>query len=731
MGQNRRLFFRRWSIVPALLLALFAISLGQAQSQPIFRIGVLDDAGGSLTQGTQLAVNGINEEGGVVGADGTIFQLQVVQQSPDDLELAVSNFNQADVIAVIGPETSDTLLGNRDVLAQLNVPLLTTGTDDTLITNDASNRVLRLVAAEAVQARALANYLINQQNAASLVTIQLDLESTASRISFSQAATQQGLAPSQEFILSDDTTLERIVLEVVNQMPQFAVIYGPPEVAASLYTSLRESDFPGGVVYNRANSPTFRDAVPTELLDGVYDASTWSYTFTDARSQTFVLAYIRAFGELPSPEAAAAYDGIFLLRNAIGNPGTLLNNLLAIRSFDGIQGVLNPALLNTGETSTNVAITQLGDFGAPAAVARYANNTIVEVVPDDTSPITITTATPLPTSTPAPTNTPFPTATPDGVILTIQSRVQNVRSGPGLNYAIIGQLSQGETARVIGATIDFSWVAISFRGTTGWLSRSILEVTGNTNTVPILTPPPSPTPLPATPTPTAQPIPDIVVVSAAPTRLTIGVPFSVNAVVRNQGGAAAGPFAVAASFTPGDVFSAVNLTGLAAGTSTNITLTGTLSGQTGPQNPTIVADLNNQVNEGTAGEANNGAFLFNYIADAPLLTGAQATGTITLQETQTFSLDGGAAAADIQWGGGGLVPLGSTRLVQLNNFNSFDQVHRDAIATSNLQNIPINPVQAGTLIGVLTDGGTKHGVLQITQAQPGVSITFNYRMYDS
>lgn len=715
--------YRRFIALLALLIGLLGWSVAQAQVQPVFRIGVIDDTDGSLTQGAQLAVQQINAQGGVIGADGTIFQLQLVIQSADNVDFAIANLNQASVIAVIGPALSETVLNNRATLANLNVPFLIGGTDDTLLRSDTTGRLLRLTAPDSVRGQALANFLVTEQSVASLATVQLDIESTASRVTFLGAAAQQGLIPTNEYILSDDFTLERIVADISTRLPQFVVAYGAPDLAADLYTQLRQSDYPGGFVYPQAGSQDFRDLVPEGLLQGVFGVAGWSYTYGNPVSQAFVLDYLAAFGDVPAVASASAYDGVYLLREAISRPGALNNNLRAISNFEGVQGIINPAGIGSGESNQNVAINRLGQFGAPSAVARYSAGTILEVTDGSD-----TVSQPIATATPRPTNTPIPTPTPDGVNLTITRAVQNVRTGPGLNYDILGQLPQGSTARVIGANIDFSWVAISFRGTTGWLSRGILDLTGNTNTVPVLQAPPTPTPLPATATPTAQPIPDIVIVSATLNRITIGQAFNVNVVVRNQGGGAAGQFAVAASYEPGGQFTAVNLQGLNAGSEVSITLSGTLSGPTGPQNVTIVADLNNQVNEG-AGEANNSAYLHRYIADAPLFNGGQAVGSATLQDLQTISLDGGSN--DLQYGGGGLAPLGATRLVVLNGFTSFNDVHRDAIANAALANVPIANVQAGQLIGIQTDGGAIHGVLQIVSVNPGVSINFNYRIYNS
>jgi len=702
----------RLSAFLIIVVMLLVINLPQAQVLPVFRIGVLDDENGPLTRGAQLAVEAINTTGGVAGADGTVFQLQLVVQPVDDIEASINNINQASVIAVIGPAESQTVLANREQLVDLGVPILTAATDDSILIIDTTDRIFRIRAQESLQGRALADYLINELSAASIATVQLDVASTVSVVGFQRAATQIGLTPRTQFILSEETSLEDIIDGILANMPQFVVAYGPPEETAALYNALRQEDWPGRFVYNQAGRSAFRDNVQQSLLEGILGINTWSYTLGGEDSENFTFDYIRAFGAVPTALDAAAYDAVFLLEEAIRRPGDLRSNLLAIRTFDGVQGALQPASLPAGETSNNVEITELGMFGAPVAVARYVGDRQISLE----EPQIV-----------AATSTPPPTPTPEGVFLTITRAVQNVRIGPGLNFDILGQLQEGEQARVIGANIDFSWVAINFRGTTGWLSRPILDITGDTTTVPVFTPPPSPTPPPATATPTPQPFPDIIVAAATPTRIIIGMPFVVNVTIRNQGPLNSGPFAIAATFEPGNVFSAVNLAGLAANTQTTITLNGTLSGPTGPQNVTIVADLNNQVNEGP-GENNNSAFILNYVADAPLLTTAPATATLTLPDTGTVTLDG--VGDDIQWGAGGIVPLGMTELSMLQGFANMEQVHRDAIANSNLMNAPILAVTPGMLIGIRTQNASKFGVIQIISATAGGNITFNYRMYD-
>ena len=58
---------------------------------------------------------------------------------------------------------------------------------------------------------------------------------------------------------------------------------------------------------------------------------------------------------------------------------------------------------------------------------------------------------------------------------TVQSNV-NVRSGPGTQYPVVGNLQSGETVDVAGCT--GSWCQVSFSGGTGYASQNYLAMAG-------------------------------------------------------------------------------------------------------------------------------------------------------------------------------------------------------------------------------------------------------------
>lgn len=711
----RRISQWKWLLGLLLSSLLVLASVGEAQTQPVFRIGVLDDEHGALANGARLAVKEINDAGGVRGADGTIFRLELIVQPTNggsNLNNAVANINQASVIAILGPQSTEEVLNSLPVLQSLNVPVLIPAIGDTILASDSSGRIFRTRAAERLEGRALAEYLVNDLQLRSITTVQLDVASTAGVIGFSTEVAARGVTP-QSLLLESTANLSQLANTIISQNPQIAVIYGPPDLAGTLYATLRAGGWNGLVAYNGAEGSVFRAAVPAEQLRGIIGATTWTPGETDANSTAFLTSYVRAFGTVPGAVETAGYDSINLLAAAIRLPGELRTNL---GNTIGVQGNLQSGQQAGRELSANVVVFQMGDFGGAEVRVRFEGTQRLPVEGAAGGGVI---------STPA----PLPTPTLQGVVITIKSSVQNVRTGPGQVYDVLGQLKKGDQAQVIGASIDFQWVVIQFRGQQGWLATSLLDVAGDRSTVPVIAAPPTPTPPPATLTPTPQPYPDIVIVAASPATISTGAPFNVVVTVRNQGLSDAGAFAIAATFNPDGVYSAVNLPGLGAGQQVNVNMTGTLNGATGFYSVVIVADLNNQVNEGPAGEANNGAFIFNYKLDRPVLN----TATVTLNPGLALTLEG-SGPVDVQWNGSGSSldfpsPPAGSGMYLITGVGNLNDVHYDlinpALATLSNLNVSLLP---NAFIGIVTAEGHR-GVLHVDSVTPGGQIVLSYRVY--
>lgn len=710
-----------WS---AILLLFIAITIGQAQEQPVFRIGILDAERGAISNGARLAVSQINDAGGVEGADGTVFRLELIVQSTDEadsLATAVDAIDRASVVAVIGPETTEQVLSNLPLLQSLQVPILTPAIGDTVVASDSTGVIFRTRGAERLQGFALAEYLVTELNINDIVTVQLDRNSTASRVGFSVALSQLSSNANEEtLLLEEGTQIADLVEDIINSNTQIAVTYGQPTLASDLYNQLRGAGWVGLFAYNQASDAEFNENISLDSVGGIFSTTTWAISADDAVSETFTSDFVKAFGQAPGPVEASTYDAINMLAIAIGQPGELTTNLINLNDFRGVQGILRPAALSRGELSDNVAVIQTNSLGGFDVEARYLG---FERLPnDEIEEPEVIVATSEPTATP----------TPDGVVITIESNRQNVRTGPGLEYDVLGQMQQGEQAQVIGATIDFSWVVILYRGQQGWLATYLLDVFGDRSTVPVIAPPPTPTPPPATATPTPPPVADIVVVSASPANVTLGATTPINVTIQNIGSLPAGAFAVAVTYPPDDFFSAVNLTGLGAGQQQVISLPIQATVGTGIFNATIIADLNTQVSEGSAGEANNDDFVFEYRVDRQLIL----INNTTLNTGNSIDLEGNLVPDnDITYTGAGLNTVGvctaTTDCIGLISptqtweTSHYDALNSGVVNTTFIANAALTP---GATIGIFTAEG-RRGVIRVDSINPGVSITLTYRVY--
>jgi heat shock protein HslJ/uncharacterized protein YraI len=104
-----------------------------------------------------------------------------------------------------------------------------------------------------------------------------------------------------------------------------------------------------------------------------------------------------------------------------------------------------------------------------------------------------------------------PTPEPgDPTATVIAKKGVNVRTGPGLEYPVIGVAPYGITLEVVGVSQDRTWWVVNIPGAPGnygWLTEEFVEVQNSDNVLTIPAPP-VPTPV-ATPIPTATPAPDI------------------------------------------------------------------------------------------------------------------------------------------------------------------------------------------------------------------------------
>lgn len=62
----------------------------------------------------------------------------------------------------------------------------------------------------------------------------------------------------------------------------------------------------------------------------------------------------------------------------------------------------------------------------------------------------------------------------------------NVRSGPGTNYNVIGQINAGTTLAVTGVNPTGDWYQVDYNGQAGWVSLTVVQVSGACGGLPVI-----------------------------------------------------------------------------------------------------------------------------------------------------------------------------------------------------------------------------------------------------
>jgi len=728
---------RRWgagliaviTLIAATVITPLALAAPGAQDGPtVLRIGYLGDPNGDVANGARLAIDQINGAGGFAGQGGTAYLFELITlpraSSAGSLTSDLSKLlERQGMVALLGPDDEEVLTpDNIQALVESGLPVLTAVTADRLTEDDTTDHIFRIRAPEYVYNVAMVTILIDELAAESFALVQTDIQSTAAFASFEAALGARNILPVDKVQQPDNTRLDDHANRLAALEPEVVVMWGPMADAASLLRQLRDNGWTGRFVYRYADEAARAQVFDRDLVGGVLGMTNWVYSYASRASQIFLREYALVYNKLPSALAVVGYDAVWYLRSAVINfgasPEEIRDGLLNGNPLTLVHGPFHPREFGNGDLARVATIYELGPYGGPQVLARFDDGE--RLVLDETGVDVVN----IPTPTPGPpTITPLPTATLEGVWAEVTATALNVRSGPDFTYDRVAQVRQGDLLRVLGANVDYTWLSVQIpTGAIGWVRTEYVRVSGDLSTIQFVPVPPSPTPG-ATAAPNQ---PDIVIDSVvlSPPQPIPNQPFSATVSVRNAGGAAAGQFAVAATFQPGGVYTATFVDSLAAGETKQAVLTATLPG-TGIAQVAIIADLNNTVQE--FNEDNN-QYQITYRVDYPIL--AQQT-NLLLSSGQEWNLDGDGGPNDIRWDGSSLRVINGAQIGVLGGV-AYQDVHYDQLSPAVINNptgLDASQSNAGVVAGIYTSQG-RRAVLRIDN-RSGDQIWISYRVYNA
>lgn len=349
---------KKWSygVVAAALLftACGGEKAGGSQEEDTIKLGAAGPLTGALaiygvsaTNGTKLAIDEINKNGGILGKQ---IELNLLDEKGDTTE-AVTAYNKLmdwGMVAYIGNVTSKPSVAVSELAAADGIPMITPSGTQFSIT-EAGNNIFRVCFTDPYQGEVLAN-LASEKLQAKTAAILINNSSD-----YSDGVAQAFIKKSQEMGIkiiategySDgDKDFKAQLTKLLPLSPDVIVVPDYYEQDALIASQAREiglkSQFIGPDGWDGVIKTL--DSSSHNVLEGALFTNHYAIDDKNEKVQHFVTAYRNSYKDEPSAFSALAYDAVYMLKSAMEAVGSTDKEAVAkaLReiNFDGVTGHL-------------------------------------------------------------------------------------------------------------------------------------------------------------------------------------------------------------------------------------------------------------------------------------------------------------------------------------------------------------------------------------------------------
>lgn len=331
----------------------------------------------SATNGTKLAIDEINANGGVLGKQ---LELNLLDEKGDTTE-AVNAYNKLldwGMVALVGDITSKPSVAVAELAAQDGIPMITpTGTQ--LNITEAGSNIFRVCFTDPYQGEVMAKFAkekLNAKTVAIMVNNSSDYSDGVAK-AFAEEATKQGLEVVAEEGYSDgDKDFKSQLTKIVSKNPDVLFVPDYYEQDSLIAIQAREvglnSTILGPDGWDGVVKTVDKSSYPA--IEGVYFANHYSVKDEAEKVQNFINNYKAKFNDEPSAFSALSYDTVYLIKEAIEKAGTTDKEALvkAIKEaqFEGVTGSLTFDEKNNPVKGVTIIKIVNGDYTFDSVVSK-------------------------------------------------------------------------------------------------------------------------------------------------------------------------------------------------------------------------------------------------------------------------------------------------------------------------------------------------------------------------
>jgi branched-chain amino acid transport system substrate-binding protein len=349
------------AITKSWLLSCSCLLLGlcvPAFSQDTIKIGEFgsltgDNAsyGVSQNQGIQMAVEEINDSGGVLGRklDLTVEDNQTKQGQTTTIVRKL--IAQDHVVALLGEVASSKTLEAAPVAQEAKIPLIATGATNPKVTQ-AGDYVFRVCFIDDFQAVVLARFVLeklHKTKVAFMTDVKQDYSVGLTQFARDYLQKNGGQVVKEQSYSSGDKDFRAQLTDIKSANPDVVLVTGYyPEVSLIIREARQlgiKAAFAGGDGWDGAS------LIPVggKAIEGSYFSNHFSTEDKSPAVQQFVEKYKKKYDKLPDAFAALGYDSVNLLADAIKRAGStdpekLRDAIAGTKDFPAVTGkiTINP-----------------------------------------------------------------------------------------------------------------------------------------------------------------------------------------------------------------------------------------------------------------------------------------------------------------------------------------------------------------------------------------------------
>ncbi|MCP4599761.1 MAG: ABC transporter substrate-binding protein [Proteobacteria bacterium] len=323
--------------------------------------GDLSDYGPQIAQGIMLAVDEINQTGGVLGKKIAVILCDSATNAEDAQKAAKHLIDVARVSAIIGPAASSVTIGVfTEVIKDADVVLISPSATSPLITTqDDDDYLWRTVPSDALQGAAIAHYLMQEEFSKIAIINRRDAYGDGLRDSINEKL-------CETFPCGDKNRyFNRSYSELTYQNDQSEIILDLAEFEPDVTVIIAFHEDGSNLLKTAADIELGRVVLSDSLkIEGLFTLNLKGKTLcrllgtqpaspTGKIYQSFKLRYKAQYGKDDGAYSANAYDALFLIAYAIA--ATDVDNISGSNIIRGLRRLSKGDKIPAGSSEWNTA----------------------------------------------------------------------------------------------------------------------------------------------------------------------------------------------------------------------------------------------------------------------------------------------------------------------------------------------------------------------------------------